>query len=97
MGITDAMKLINRVMFLALFGLSGKGAFAAPAEENGALKAERLFKLRCASAGEEIKRTVSDVDRFLALKARPKEINLGDQFNLDDPYGSDLGVQETTQ
>jgi len=53
--------------------------------------ADALFKLHCATAGETIKRTVTDVEGIFVLKGRPKKINLSDQFLMDDPYGADLG------
>lgn len=84
------MKLRNRVICFALCGLAGKGAFAAPAEENAAVKAERLFKTRCASAGEKITRTVDNVAGLILLKLRPLHHNFDQQFALDDPYGSDV-------
>lgn len=48
------------------------------------------FKKRCTAAGETIKRTIRDVDGVLLLKLRSRRINFGDQFVLDDPYGSDF-------
>jgi hypothetical protein len=41
-------------------------------------------------AGQKISRTVKDVEGIFLLKLRPNSINYGDQFALDDPYGSDL-------
>lgn len=54
-------------------------------------KAEELFKLRCTTAGENITRTVKDVEGIFLLKVRPTDINSSDQFRMDDPYGRDLG------
>lgn len=51
--------------------------------------AQALFNLRCQSAGERISRTVKDVDAVQILKMRPRELNYGQQFLLDDPYGRD--------
>ena len=41
--------------------------------------------------GREIHKTVENVEGVYLLKIRPRGINYGDQFKLDDPYGSDLG------
>jgi hypothetical protein len=54
-------------------------------------KAKALFAQRCQTAGEKIARTVESVEGVLLLKVRPSHVNFGDQFALDDPYGSDLG------
>ena len=54
------------------------------------IKAQAMFAERCKTAGEKIHKTVENVDAIYLLKLRPHEINLGDQFKLDDPYGSDL-------
>ena len=54
-------------------------------------KAEVLFKERCKTAGEFIKRTVDDVEGIYLLKLRPSKINRGRQFDMDDPYGRDFG------
>lgn len=54
-------------------------------------KAQALFAERCKTAGEKIYRTVDNVEGVFLLKLRPEEINYGDQFKLDDPYGHDSG------
>lgn len=61
-----------------------------PAQERLA-KAETLFKERCQSAGEKIYRTADKVDGIFLMKLRLKDINYGDQYKMDDPYGRDLG------
>jgi hypothetical protein len=53
--------------------------------------AEAMFQERCKKAGEKIYRTVENVEGIFLMKLRPPKINFGDQFALDDPYGSDLG------
>jgi len=50
-------------------------------------KAEAMFQERCKTAGEFIHRTVEDVEGVFLLKLRPKEVNYGDQYRMDDPYG----------
>ncbi|MBT9595258.1 MAG: hypothetical protein IV094_04700 [Vitreoscilla sp.] len=51
--------------------------------------AEALFKKRCETAGEFIYKAVPDVKGIVWMKWRPKEVNHGDQFKMDDPYGHD--------
>lgn len=53
-------------------------------------KADAMFRERCKTAGEKIYKTVENVEGVYLLKLRPKEMNYGDQFRLDDPYGRDL-------
>jgi hypothetical protein len=54
-------------------------------------KAEAIFQERCKTAGEKIYRTVENVEGIFLLKLRPRRINYGRQFDMDDPYGRDLG------
>ena len=54
-------------------------------------KAEAMFQERCKKSGEFIHRTAENVDGILLMKIRPNEINRGDQYKMDDPYGSDHG------
>jgi hypothetical protein len=49
-----------------------------------------MFQERCKKAGEFIHRTVENVEGIYLLKLRPSSVNYGDQFKLDDPYGSDI-------
>jgi len=58
-------------------------------------KAEAMFAERCKNAGEKIYRTVDDVEGIFLMKLRPSEINYGEQFKMDDPYGRDLGLMGT--
>jgi hypothetical protein len=53
--------------------------------------AEAMFRERCKNAGEKIHKTVENVEGVFLMKLRPGDINYGDQFKLDDPYGRDLG------
>jgi hypothetical protein len=52
-------------------------------------KAEAMFAERCKKAGVFIHRTAENVEGIFLMKLRPKGINYGDQYKLDDPYGSD--------
>jgi hypothetical protein len=54
-------------------------------------KAKEMMAERCKRSGEKIYKTVSDVEGIFLMKVRPKGINYGNQFELDDPYGRDLG------
>ena len=54
-------------------------------------KAEALFKERCKTSGEFIKRPVDNVEGIYLLKLRPRKINYGNQFEKSDPYGDDFG------
>lgn len=51
--------------------------------------AAEMFRARCTKAGVFIHRTVEGVDGVFLMKLRPDKINYGDQYKLDDPYGSD--------
>jgi hypothetical protein len=52
-------------------------------------KAQDLFSQHCKDASEKIYRTIDGVEGIYLLKLRP-EMNLGNQFAMDDPYGNDL-------
>jgi hypothetical protein len=52
--------------------------------------AEAMFQERCKKAGEFIHRTAENVEGVFLLKLRPKGINYGDQYKMDDPYGSNV-------
>lgn len=73
----------------ALFGCS------AVAQKQELLDGQRIamamFQDRCNKAGEFIHRTVDNVEGIYLLKIRPRDIDYGNQFALDDPYGHDLG------
>ena len=50
-----------------------------------------MFAERCKKSGEFIHRTADNVDGIFLMKIRPNDINYGDQYKLDDPYGRDVG------
>ena len=54
-------------------------------------KAEAMFAERCKKAGEFIHRTAENVEGIFLMKIRPNDINYGDQYKMDDPYGRDVG------
>jgi hypothetical protein len=88
------MKSTLRIALLALCLTACAAAQAdtpkIPAQERLA-KAEALFKERCQTAGEKIHRTADKVEGVFLMKLRPKDINYGDQYRMDDPYGHDSG------
>jgi hypothetical protein len=51
-------------------------------------KAKAMFSERCKTAGEEIHKTVDNVEGIYLMKVRTLT-NFGNQFALDDPYGRD--------
>lgn len=53
-----------------------------------------LFEKDCKNAGEKITKTVDNVEGVVWMKWRDKEINLSDQFKMDDPYGRDCGGED---
>lgn len=63
----------------------------AEAKGSRLAKAEAMFQEHCKTAGEKIDRTVYGVEGILLMKLRPKGYNHGDQYRMDDPYGSDMG------
>jgi hypothetical protein len=57
-----------------------------------------MWKERCQKAGEFIHQAVEDVEGVYLIKVRTKGVNFADQFDWNDPYGSDvsgMGVIET--
>jgi len=77
---------------IAVFGFLPAKAMIERARHDARLaKAEAMFQERCKTAGEKIHRTVNNVEGVFLLKVRPEEINYGNQFAMDDPYGRDLG------
>jgi hypothetical protein len=90
-----SISLKQRLLFLVSL-LIATQAFAQTeatkeARQKRLQKAEALFKERCKTAGEFIKRTVDNVEGIYLMKLRPKKKNYGNQFEMDDPYGKDLG------
>ena len=78
---------------LTLFTLPALAQKTPTAEDPRArlAKAEAMFQERCKKSGEFIHRTAENVEGILLMKLRPNEINRGDQYKMDDPYGRDLG------
>jgi len=84
------MKNTTEQMVIAILAiLFSYSSIAHSAESERLDGATALFKQRCATAGEKIDRTVSDVDGVLLLKLRTGELNYRQQYRLNDPYGRD--------
>ncbi|MGK6306993.1 hypothetical protein [Variovorax sp. DT-64] len=87
--------VLHRWLPAVLLGLSmlvsacGNGPGTSRLNERQ-MKAQAMFAERCKTAGEKIHKIVESVEGVYLLKIRSNEINYGDQFKLDDPYGSDL-------
>jgi hypothetical protein len=84
---TAAAFILCAALALAVAGC----ASPRPAEPSPKVQAAKaLFDEHCKKAGVFIHRTVKDVDGILVMKLRPTRINYGNQYELDDPYGSDF-------
>jgi hypothetical protein len=90
---TSRMKIHDRFIAL-LAGVLIFAALPASAQETNPKArlqtAEKMFAERCKKAGEFIHRTAENVEGVFLMKIRPKGINYGDQYRMDDPYGRDL-------
>ena len=71
-------------------GLAACAGIGQPSASDRLATAQAMFAQRCQTAGEKIYRTVDNVDGIYLMKLRPRELNFGGQFDLDDPYGSDV-------
>lgn len=92
--ISDAWRL-TRWMALALAGALLLGCATENAERaERSKKALVLWQERCKSAGVTIHRTADDVEGIFVLKHRPRLINEGEQFVMDDPYGRDWAGED---
>ena len=86
-----AGKVISVAAIVALFGyLPITAALESKKAADARKAAWAHFEMRCKSAGEKIYKTVDGVEGIMLLKVRPKRLNRSDQFELDDPYGSDF-------
>lgn len=86
-----ARSVVKACIALAMLQIMTACAARAPVVNEKSRQAEALFRQHCSTAGETIKRTVKDVEGIFLLKGRPKKINYGDQFLMNDPYGFDFG------
>ena len=91
------MKQARSVVLVAAWLLSACGGISTAQNpvrvqsDNRLAKAEAMFAERCKKSGEFIHRTAESVEGILLMKLRPSEINYGDQFRMNDPYGHDSG------
>lgn len=87
------LALASVIALLMLF--PGRQVFEQRQEQSAAqsrlAEAEARFQARCKTAGEFIHKTAENVEGILLMKLRPSEMNSGDQFKMDDPYGHDSG------
>ena len=83
----------KRALALLVLSASLLGACAgprqAPQPTERQAKAIAMWQERCKTAGEKIHKTVDNVEGIYLMKVRTTT-NFGNQFELDDPYGSDL-------
>lgn len=54
-------------------------------------QAKEIFDERCKRSGERIFKTAKNIEGIFLLRPRPAELNLSNQYQLDDPYGRDSG------
>lgn len=83
----SAIKLLALLVAVSLLGACTSSPRAAQRSERQA-KAIAMWQERCKTAGEKIHQTVDNVEGVYLMKVRTTT-NFGDQFVLDDPYGSD--------
>jgi hypothetical protein len=77
------------LLFVSLLGACTSGPQASQSSERQA-KAMAMWQERCKTVGEKIYKTVEGVEGVYLMKQRSSKTNFRDQFQLDDPYGSDL-------
>jgi len=83
-------RIVTLLIVLAFISPTPHAASPQTLAQEGLAKAEALFKKRCQTAGEKIYRTADKVEGIFLIKLRPKGINYGDQYRMDDPYGFDV-------
>ncbi|KAB2908999.1 MAG: hypothetical protein F9K30_23340 [Dechloromonas sp.] len=82
--------LLLSLFLSACAGLSSEEKVQQEAAQARYAKADAMFQERCKKSGEFIHRTAENVEGVFLLKLRPNEINRGEQYRMDDPYGSDV-------
>lgn len=87
-SLTKPFKLLALLLSFSLLGACSSGPHAAQPSERQA-KAMAMWEERCKTAGEKIYKTVENVEGIYLMKIRTTT-NFGEQFKLDDPYGSDM-------
>ena len=85
----DKWKAVTALLLSIALTACAVGPSASEGSER-LTRAQAMFAQRCQAAGEKIYRTVDDVEGIFLLKLRPNYVNYGNQYSLDDPYGSDL-------
>lgn len=87
LGIRPVVALILAALMFVAWEQESVGFEGPP--PNVKEEAIKLWKARCEKSGEFIHEVVEEVDGILLINVRTR-LNLGDQYALDDPYGSDL-------
>ena len=95
-------KVVWSTIVIGLFGVLPVAAIYLPAKKAEAKNkvmqevrqaqldaSTKLFEEYCKTAGEQITKTVKNVDGVYWMKWRDVNFNLDEQFKLNDPYGSD--------
>lgn len=91
-GETWQIKLLMTVLILVMFLAPIAPEIYREVEYRSRLAtAKAMFAERCKTAGEKIYKTVENVEGIYLMKVRSSEINFGNQFKMDDPYGKDSG------
>lgn len=80
--------LVSLSVAASLLGCSAAGQKQELSERQKTASA--MFNERCKRAGKFIHRTAENVEGIFLMKVRPDKVNYDNQFELDDPYGSDL-------
>ena len=76
------------LVFAALLAIISTAVSAQATNPKTRLQiAEQMFAERCKTSGEFIHKTAENVEGVFLLKVRSKEMNYGDQYKMDDPYG----------
>ncbi|MFE8643842.1 hypothetical protein ACFX58_01995 [Sphingomonas sp. NCPPB 2930] len=96
--IPTRMRTVLLCLLLAIAGGTSEPGQAATANttavEQQSMKerqriAGEMFQDLCKKSGVFIHRTVENVEGVFLMKLRPENINYGNQYLMDDPYGSD--------
>ena len=87
-----SLSALALILGVLVSGCVGQGAGTTTDSPRNRLQiAEAMFQERCKTAGEKIYRTVDNVEGIFIIKVRPTLQNFSNQFEMDDPYGRDLG------
>ena len=85
------LKTISIFLMLGIYSDLSISQSSNEEKPSRASKARLIFEERCKKSGEKIHKVISDVNEIYLMNIRPKKINFGNQYLLDDPYGRDFG------